>query len=297
MRLFAGFVLICLSLAASATPLSIGVSIAPQKQFVEKIGGDRVKVTVMVPPGAAAETYSPTPRQLSEIARAKIYFKVGFGFEAAFLDKLAANCPDLEIVDCRHNLKLRRMENHSHEGVPCSGHDSPYDPHIWTAPRQVMIQAETICRTLCRLDPAGRESYEKNLAAFQKELDEVDRYITAKLAPYKGSSFYIYHPGFGYFGDDYGIKQVALELGGKKPSPKQLSWFLKQAKQENIKMIFIQRQFSTSSAEALAREIGAKVIVVDNLEEDFLTTVRQTADKIEAALKPAAVQAPKEHHP
>ena len=280
----------CLALAgwgaalAAETPLAVAVTILPQKCFVEQVGGSRVAITVLVPPGAAAETYQVSPRRLAELGKARLYFKVGFGMEEQFLPRLQANFPGIRVVDTGAGLQKRRLESHTHDGVPCAGHNSPDDPHIWMSPRLARQQAETICRALCAEDPAGRDAYEQNLKAFQARLDELDAEIAAKLAPYKGSAFFCYHPGFGYFADAYGLEQEAMEINGQKPSLKQLGHFIAEAKRENIRMIFVQTQFSTESAETLARQINATVVQVDNLSEDYFGSLRNLANKVAEAL-------------
>lgn len=280
-------------LGAAEAPLAVAVTILPQKFLVEQVGGARVAVTVLVPAGAAAETYQVSPRRLAELGRARLYFKVGFGMEDVFLPRLQANFPQVKVVDSAAGIKKRRLESHAHDGVPCAGHNSPDDPHVWVSLRLAKRQAENICRALAEADPACRGFYEQNLQALQARLDEADAYVAAKLAPYKGSAFFCYHPGFGYFADDYGLEQVAMELNGQKPSLKQMGHFIAEARRENIRMIFVQSQFSTESAEALAKQIGAKVVPVDNLSENYLVAIRDMADKIAAALAPVPAAASK----
>jgi zinc transport system substrate-binding protein len=94
----------------------------------------------------------------------------------------------------------------------------------------------------------------------------------------------VYHPAFGYFADAYGLKQVPVEVEGKEPSARQLAAFIERAKAAGAKVIFVQPQFSTKSAEAVARSIGGAVVPMDPLATDYLANLERTAEKTAEAL-------------
>lgn len=263
----------------------IAVSIPPQAFIINRLAGDIVKVETLVPLGIAAETYAPKPSQLTHLATAKVYFKIGFSFEDALLPKITSTCKSLRIIDMRHNVKLIKMQNHAHNGIPCSCGNSPYDPHIWVSPKRMLDIAQTVALYLKELLPNSQEVIDKNLSSLLKDLKDLDLYIHQKLDPYQGSAFYIYHPGFGYFAQDYNLRQIALELNGKAPSAKQMTYFIQQARKENIKMIFVQRQFASDSVQALAKVINASILQVENLSEEYIKTTKDLADKIALSLE------------
>jgi len=127
-------------------PLSVFVSIPPQKYFVERIGGRHVSVSVMVGAGQSPATYEPTPRQIARLASARIFFRIGVPFERAFVRRIAATFDELTIVDTSRGVPLRRMQQprdlpNAHEGNDV---ETGTDPHIWLNPRLVKIQADTI---------------------------------------------------------------------------------------------------------------------------------------------------------
>ena len=152
-------------------------------------------------------------------------------------------------------------------------------------PRLVKRQARTICRELCRLAPVHREAFESNCAVFESDLDRVDARIAETLAPLRGREFYVFHPAFGYFADAYGLKQVAVETGGKQPTAKQLQALIEQARSADVKLIFVQPQFTKQSAEVVARAIGGAVVPLDPLAENYLENLLHVASKIEMALE------------
>ncbi|MFH1742105.1 MAG: zinc ABC transporter substrate-binding protein, partial [bacterium] len=108
---------------------------------------------------------------------------------------------------------------------------------------------------------------------------------TDLLKPYRGESFYVFHPAFGYFGDAYGLKQEAVELEGKAPTPRQLSTLIKKARTENVRIIFVQPQFDKKSAEAVSNSIDGAVVPMDPLAKDVLKNLEEMAMKVGKALK------------
>jgi zinc transport system substrate-binding protein len=111
----------------------------------------------------------------------------------------------------------------------------------------------------------------------------VDKKIAESLAPLKGSRFYVFHPAFGYFGDRYGLEQVAVEIEGKGPTPKQLSNLINKARDEGGKVIFVQPQFAKNDAKTLAREIGGAVIPMDSLSREYLDNLEHMAELLRTA--------------
>jgi len=270
---------------AEARPLNVFVSILPQATFVERIGNGYVKASVLVGPGQSPHVYEPTPKQMVDLAKARLFFAIGMPFEKRILEKVAAANPDLKIVDTRQGVPLRSMtadeadEDHGEKaGEP--------DPHIWLSPRLVKIQAAAIERALAAEDPAHAAEYQKNLKAFHDDLDRLDAKIAKALQPLKGKAFFVYHPAFGYFADAYGLTQVPVEVEGKEPSARQLAAFIERAKAAGVKVIFVQPQLSTKSAEAVARSIGGAVVPMDDLAKDYLANLERMAEKVAEALSP-----------
>ncbi len=271
--------------ACAAKPVAVFVSIAPQAYLVERIGGDRVAVETLVGPGREPHDYEPTPRQMARLTRARLFFRIGLPFETVILKKIATAFPDLTIVDTRRNVPLRYFATDAHDGGGRGGHgrgggQTP-DPHIWMSPRLMKIQAETIGAALVRVDPGGADLYRRNLRALNDDLDRLDRTLAARLAPWRGGRFYVFHPAFGYFGDAYGLTQVPVELEGKEPSARQLARLIRSAKRDGVRMIFVQPQFARKKAEAVARQIGGICVPLDPLAADSLSNLEHIASALE----------------
>jgi len=254
---------------------SVVVSIEPQKFFIEKIAGNRIKTEVLVPAGKEPETYIPTPEKIKKLAQGRIFFRTGFPSEAALLPKLKTLSPKLKVVDIREGLKLREMEEHNAHG--CAHCDGGIDPHIWLNPTLVLAQVDTILQALIELDPEGKAEFEKNAEKFRLELKEVRAEIAEILAPHQGETLYVYHSAYGYFCDEFGLKQRAIEVDGKEPKIRELADWKRQAKEDGARIILIQPEFNPAPAELVAKEIGAKVVVHSPLDPDYLNNLVQLA--------------------
>jgi zinc transport system substrate-binding protein len=269
--------------------LNVIASILPQKYFIQKIGGDRVNVSVMVLPGANPATYEPKPRQMVNLSKAKIYFAIGVPFENNWLPKFSRTNPGMMVVATQSGIKKLPMKTggHHHDEIQ-NGHEKPVtgtkDPHIWLSPPLVMVQAKNILDGLVRADPKGQNKYEANYTAFLRELKDLDEEIRKDLQTTgPNHRFVVYHPSWGYFAHAYGLEQIPIELEGKQPSPRKLLELVQEARKDGIKVIFVQPQFSEKSAETIAHAIGGKVVVADPLAEDWKNNLLHVVKKIKSA--------------
>ena len=277
-------------------PIPVFVSIPPQKYFAEKIGGSFVQVSVMVPPGANPHIYEPRPTQMTALSKTKIYFAIGVTFETVWLPKFAKLNPQMRIVHIDKGIDKMAMVAHHHEEEEVPGdkdsaknapiEESPgtLDPHVWVAPPEVRIIARNILEALVEMDPSNSGTYHSRYEVFLTEIDKLDKDLTEVFKGKKGLKFMVYHPAWGYFARAYGLEQVPVEIEGKEPKPEQLKSLITQSKKDGIKVIFVQPQFSTKSAETLAKAIGGEVIFADNLREDWEKNLRVQAERFKQAL-------------
>jgi len=252
-------------------------SIPPLQDFVQRVGGERVQAEALVQPGQEPHTYEPTPQQMAGLARARLFFLSGFPFENALVPRLQSTMPDLEIVDTREGIVLREEEEEHPE-------EEGADPHVWMSPLLARRQAQTIRDALVRVDPAGERSYRANFERFASELQEMHLELGRALAPLAGRELLVYHPAFGYFAAEYGLKQVAVQMGGKEPTARQLAELIRLARERHIRVVFVQPQFSQAGAKAVAEAINGAVVPLDDLPRDYLANLRDMSRKVREAL-------------
>ena len=263
--------------------IGVVVTLPPQVEMIKAIGGERVKVTVMVPAGESPHDYSPTPTQMTNVAAAQIFLAVGSGveFETNFLDEIVSQNKDLIVVNCSEGITFRDMEG-SHENHEAE-HGSR-DPHVWLSPLNAKQMVINMCNGLVGIDPDGREFYETNRDSYISRLEDLDEQIDELFEGREGSAFLVYHPAWGYFADAYGIVELAIEEGGKKPGPAGVAAIIDRAKSLGIRVIFVSPQFSRSSAETIADEIEGEVVAVDPLAEDYLDNLEYVAEELAKGL-------------
>ena len=250
----------------------VSVSILPQKYFIEQLAGDRVEVNVLVPPGASPETYEPSVSQLSQLDRSSIYMKIGsLGFELGWMEKILSVNPELEIINLSEGVELifgreaheedeHQGKSHTHEGI---------DPHIWMSARNARIMAGNMAEALKSLLPDDSIQIARRHSELLGRIDSLDWKIGNLLAEAKGKSFMIYHPSLSYFARDYGLEQLALEWEGKTPSPSHMKKLSDLGRKHQITTILIQHEFDSKNAGILASEIGARIVPINPLDEDW----------------------------
>ena len=267
----------CVEKSNETAEIRAVVTILPQKEMVEAVGGDKVVVTVMIPPNQSPHTYAPTPSQMVEVSKADVYFMVGSGieFETARMDQIKAQNPKMKVVNCSAGIKL--METVGPEGAT-------KDPHVWLSPRNAKVMVQNIYDALVELDPQDAEYFKQNLQEYTSRLDALDRELRQLFEGKANQSFLVYHAAWAYFARDYGLREMVIEEGGKKPGPAGVAKIVEQAKRNGIHVVFVSPQFDQSSAKVIAREIGGRVVAVDPLAENYIENLRSVANSLAEGL-------------
>jgi zinc transport system substrate-binding protein len=147
------------------------------------------------------------------------------------------------------------------------------------------MAAKNIYKALSRIDPSNKVYYKRNLDSFLMDIEQLDKEIKTILAGKKGYSFMVFHPAWGYFADEYGLKQLPIEVGGKTPSASNIKKMVDAAREKDIKIIFVQKGFDTKSAKTIADEIGGRVMEISPLEKDWLKNMKEIAETFSQVLK------------
>jgi zinc transport system substrate-binding protein len=265
------FILLVFLISFSYANVNSVVSIQPLVTFVEKIGKDKVNISLMVKPGNSPHTYEPKPSQMRDISNADIYFAIGVEFENIWLKRFKNQNPSLHVVHLDDGIeKIHMQEHHEHNHEIHHDKEESYDPHIWLSPKNVKVIAKKIYLALSSQDKKNEQFYKKNLEAFLEEINKTDLKIREILKDVKsGSKFMVFHPSWGYFARDYNLEQIAVEVEGKSIKPKTLINIIKIAKKEKIKAILTQPEFSDKIAKTLANELKIKVLKISPLNKDW----------------------------
>jgi len=268
--------------------LLITVSIPPQEWFVSQIAGDKAHAMVLAGPGQNPHSYEPGPRQIQSLSASGAWILSGVEFEISLRPKIAALFPNLLIVDGTEGVSFRMLEEHDDgdghdhsalEPQPSplqAGEGSPLviDRHTWLGREPAKILAAHIRDALSLLDSANEAYYRERCEVLVKLIDDEFDRLKVDLAPLYGKRVFVYHPSFGYFLDEFGIFQEAVETGGKEPTPRELYNLIGRLKEEKAAAVFVQAQFPVNAAKTLSSAVGAELIALDPLAEDWLANIR-----------------------
>ena len=283
--------------------LTVAVGIVPEATFVEKVAGDLVDVVTLIPPGNSPANYQPTAVEMQALSDAAVYFSMQVPTEEAnILPKVADFNGDMEIVMLRdvvgEQYPVRMMAAHDHGEEDADHEDGEHaddehadedhehedegtaDPHIWLSPRRVIIMVETIADKLAELDPENAQVYSENAQEYINELNALDTEIAESIDSMENKTFLIYHGSYGYFSDDYGLTMVSLESEGKPVTAEKMQEVIDQAKQEGIKTVFYQVEFSDVQANTVAEEIGGNVTKAEPLSAEYIQGLKDFANAL-----------------
>ena len=267
--------------ASGSGKLQVVASIEPLAYFVQRIGGDRVSVSVMVPPGGDPHSYEPTPKQMARLASAALFVKAGSGVEIEldWMPRFLALNRRLRVCDASAGIGLIPMAANVGNDGEGRRHGSS-DPHFWLSPSSARVVAANIAAALSRADPPHRGEYEANREKLDAELRTLDGELRQRLAGVRARRFIVFHPAWGYFAREYGLEQIAAEHEGKGLTPLQMAKVIQVARAAGVHTIFVSPQFSSAQAEAIARDIGGSTAVLDPLSRDYQANLRRAAEAI-----------------
>ncbi|MDR1269854.1 MAG: zinc ABC transporter substrate-binding protein [Planctomycetaceae bacterium] len=263
--------------------LQVAVSVEPHAFLLERIGGERLRIEVLVPTGKEPEHYQATPDKIAALSQTKILFRTGMPFEEVLIPKLKSINSNLKIVDLRNGITLRSFELHNHDSDSATADNSPNesDPHIWFAPTILKTETQTILQTLLETDPEGEVQYRNNTERFLEEIEALRIDLAKRLVPFKEKTIFVFHPSYGYFCDEFGLRQRAIEFEGKSPKPQQLAELINEIRNgNNLPVIFVQPEFNQAPTQAITEATGTKIVIHSSLERNVLQSMKHFAEEI-----------------
>lgn len=295
------------TVSAEPPRITVAASILPLADFAQRVGGERVEVEVLIPPGASPHAFEPPPSVMARTARARILVYIGAGLEP-WADRVRrSHTGPVTVVEAAQNITLLQdAAHHHHEGEEKEaqneghgpkakdrhGHASG-NPHIWLDP----VLAQEICRkiaaALIQVDPEHKDLYTANLQKFLGELEDLHQEITRRVGAWTIKEYVCFHPAYTYFAQRYGLREVgAIEVApGREPTPKHLRRIIRDIRRYQIRVVFSEPQFSPRVAEVIAQEAEVKVLTLDPVGgrppygSDYLKLMKYNLDVLESAMK------------
>jgi zinc transport system substrate-binding protein len=268
-------------LFASNEHITVAVSLQPYATLVKMLGGARVNVVTLLPPGADPHNYEPKPAVIKAFSLAQVYFTDGSGLDKTWLPRFLGANKNVKVHDVSRNIKWMKAEHDGHH----HHHDDELDPHIWTSPMRLQLMALNIYEFFKVLDPDHLAYYTNRFMSTQEILRKADRKIVGAVIglPLNRRSFIVFHPSYGYLAKDYKLTQYSIEVNGKEPKPKDLAKLIQIGRKNDVKAVFVQPQFSKRAAETIAKDLGAVVVETDPLSGDILGNIQTFVDALKEA--------------
>ena len=289
--------------ADATEKITATVSIVPQAYFAERIGGNWVDVNIMVSPGESPHTYEPTPEKMVAVSESPIFFSIGVEYEDVWLPKFEEANPEMVVVDTSTGIELIPVTDKIDVSTPANdtevddhaedaeGEDADHDheegsldPHVWLSPENGKIIAENMLNGLIAVAPEHEDEFRSNYNALIADIDDLDHQISEILTGSDSRPFMVFHPSWGYFAKQYNLQQIAVQVEGQEPSASELAQLVDLARKQAITVVFVAPAFSTSSAQALAQEIGGTVAIADPLAADWLENLATVAQSFSDAI-------------
>ncbi len=270
---------------AFAQSMKIVASICPVGDMVKEVGGERVDVKVMLPPGASPHVFEATPKIAKDLSQARLFVEVGAGLEFWAEGLVKASGKKIRSVVLSEGMKLLREEGHGDE------HETG-NPHIWLDPVLAIEMVRKIEKALEEADPQGAAIYRARSAGYITKLHALDAEIRKTVATFRIKSFVSFHPAWDYFALRYGLRSVGVieESPGKEPSPRKLEAIVRAIGEYHIRAVFAEPQLNPKAAEVIAREAGVKVIMMDPEgglpgRETYLGLMRYNLERLKEAMQ------------
>ncbi|MCJ7977941.1 zinc ABC transporter substrate-binding protein ZnuA [Aeromonas veronii] len=242
---------------------------------------------VLLPTGASPHDFSLRPSDIRNINSAGLVVWVGPELEG-FMAKPLANHPHALTLTQVEGMSLFNYatqdshdshdhDDHDHAAHEHGDHDEGHeghnhegvDPHIWLGPTQAKVIAKAIASELGKLDPANQARYDANLAAFDTKVDAKDKVIAGQMKAVNEKGYFVFHEAYGYWERHYGMSSkghftVSPE---RRPGAKTLVDIRKALEEKQASCIYAEPQFSPAVIESVARNTGAKVLLIDEVGE------------------------------
>ena len=271
-------------------------------EYVKQVAGQNVDVEVLMPYAVDPHTYEPSPKDVAKISDADLVFHVGIKYENSALLKLLENTVQTEQALIALGSKVNPIEfktddhddhdEHDDEDKhddhdEHAGHDhGVFDPHFWFDPTRVALAVGEIKEELIKLDPENKNSYELSANSYVEKLKDLDKQIEALIQtiPDENRHMVTTHESLGYLESRYGLEVLVTIIPSVTTedgvTPKGLVEVIEEIKEHKIKVIFLESESPSKSAEVIAKETNARLVSglwVETLKEnqsyiDFLTT-------------------------
>lgn len=278
--------------------LEVYASVYPMYDFAKKIGKDRIKLRLMIPPGAEPHDWEPTAKLMAQMESADVLIYNGAQLEM-WVDKVIGSLSNenLIAVETTKHVKLRSFHEDEENDHNKEHNHGQYDPHVWLDPIKATEQAESIKNAFIKADKENEDFYERNYNELVEELEKLDKAFKEELKDRKTNYIVVAHGAFGYLSDRYGLEQINISglTPQEEPSAAKIGRISEIVKEHEIEYIFFEPLTNPKLAEVIAKETGAKTAVLNplgglteediNLGKDYISVMKENLEALKRALQ------------
>jgi zinc transport system substrate-binding protein len=277
----------------------VAASFYPVEEIARRVGGDRVAVTGLVPPGGGAHDHEPTAAQLTDLASTDVVLFLGGGFQPAVEAAIESVAGSATAVDLLEDLELLPVTDQ----LPGTGGEvdgevlaDGTDPHVWLDPENMIVMAERVAEVFAAADPEGSEEYARNAEAYVTELSALSAEMAQGLASCQSNVIVTSHRAFEYLARRFDLVQIPIAgiSPEVEPSAQALEAVADAARANDVQVIFFEENLPADLSETIAAEIGATTDVLDPVEtlsdeqlaagDTYLTVQRANLDALSRGL-------------
>lgn len=248
--------------------LKVAATIFPLADIARQIGGERVAVNTLLPPGASPHTFEPTPEQMRSMATAGVFISIGPGLDDWAARLGAGGREDRVDVTVLEAIPESVLIAEEQSGRAGDGDHHGVNPHVWLDP--VLVRdyiAPAITRALTEAAPENRDYFAARLKDYQSALNGLDESFRTTVGALTDRRFISVHAAWTYLARRYGLEQVAVveAFPGKEPSARWIAVIVDTARGAKVSTVLAEPQLSTQTAQVIAAEFGGRVIILDPL--------------------------------
>ena len=264
----------------TTSKISIVTTLFPHYDFAKVIGGNKVDVTLLLPPGVEAHAYEPKPSDILKIRNAHVFVYTSESMEPWAHDIIKGVDSKVRIVDASVGVNMMKDDDHEsedggehqdedtnhHESEDGQHNHSGVDPHIWLDFENANIMAKNTTQALTEVDPQNAEYYRDNLKSYQDVLAKLDSQYKKTLSACQSKTIIFGgHYAFGYMAKRYGLEYVSAQgfSPDAEPTAKDMIAMVQQVKDENIGYIFYEELTSPKIAQTLANETDTILLLLN----------------------------------
>lgn len=197
--------------------------------------------------------YTLTTEDMKKVENADIFISNGLGMEN-FISKILESNGDMKVIDSSNNL----------ENVISNGIEE--NAHIWTSIDNYILQVQNIAEELKTADAKNAEVYTQNAQKYVDELNKLNEEYKSKLAKLNGEKAICLNEAFEYMGQELGMEMITIKTDHEESaiSAGMLKSVINKVKEDDIKIIIIDKNDSKTNAETIANETGAKILELNS---------------------------------